>query len=152
MFAVALACSPGQTPVPPLLTPLSAETDSAFRIPCELAVQRAAAGRHIYRESEVNEHAELVLVDHRGPAYPNEKTEAIPATVTVEVVVDSTGVADVSTFRPLAASPPEFLVSVRDFLSTATFKPARVAGRPVTQCTKQTFQFVPTYYHRAGER
>jgi hypothetical protein len=42
------------------------------------------------------------------------------------------------------------VISIRDFLSSATFKPARVAGHPVPQCLKQTFQFVPTYYHRAG--
>jgi hypothetical protein len=152
ILAVALACSHGQPILPPLPAPLSAEPDSAFRIPCELAVRRAAAaGRHIYRESEVSDHVELVLVNHRGPAYPNEKTEAIPATIPIEVVVDSTGIADLSTFRPVEASPPEFLVSVRAFLSTAAFEPARVAGHPVAQCTKQTFQFVPTYYHRAGE-
>jgi protein TonB len=130
---------------------LSAEADSAFRVPCTLIVQRAtAAGNHIYRESEVNDKAELVLVNHRGPAYPNEKTEAIPATVLVEVVVDSTGAADVTTFRPVQTGPEEFLISVREFLSTATYTPARVAGHPVAECLMQTFQFVPTYYHRAG--
>ena len=151
LSAAALSCSRPQAPSPPLPAPLSVEADSAFRVPCELVVHRAAAaGRHIYRASEVNDHAELVLVNRRGPAYPNEKTEAIPATIAVEFVVDSTGVADVTTFRPLETSPRDFLVSIRDFLSSATFKPARVAGHPVSQCLKQTFQFEPTYYHRAG--
>lgn len=152
VLGAALACSRAQPPIPLLPAPLSVETDSAFRVPCELTVRRAAAtGTHIYRESEVTDHAELVLVNNRGPAYPNEKTEAVPATVIVEFVVDSTGAADLATFRPLETGPSDFLVSVRDFLATATFKPARLAGQRVPQCLKQTFQFVPTYYHRAGE-
>ena len=147
-----LSCSHAPVPVAPLPVPLSVEADSASRTPCTLVVQRAAAaGKHIYREAEVDRNAEPVLVNGRGPEYPNEKTEAIPATVAVQVVVDSTGTPDISSFRPVAPGQAEFLLSVREFLRTATYKPAYVGGRPVAECALQTFQFVPTYYHRAGE-
>jgi hypothetical protein len=152
VLAAALACSRAQPAIPLFPAPLSQETDSTFRVPCELTVQRAAAaGTRIYRESEVNDHAEPVPINNRGPRYPNEKTRAVPATVIVEFVVDSTGAVDLATFRPLEAGPRDFLVSVRNFLATAAFKPARIAGHRVPQCLKQTFQFVPTYYNRAGE-
>lgn len=152
IFAAAIACSHPRVPVPPVPAPLSAEVDSASRIPCSLIVHRAAtAGKRVYRESEVDSSAELVLVNHRGPEYPNERTEAIPATVTVRLVIDSSGVADLSTFRPVETAPPDFVLSVREFLRTATYKPARVGGHHVAECALQTFQFVPTYYRRAGE-
>jgi hypothetical protein len=150
VVAAAPGCSRPQALSPPLPAPLSLEADSVFRVPCELLVRRAAAaGRHIYRESEVTEHAELAR-DDRRPAYPNERTEAVPAAISVEFVVDSAGVADMATFRPVETAPKEFLMSIRDFLSSARFTPAHVAGRSVSQCVKQTFQFVPTYYHRVG--
>ena len=151
-FAAAIACSHPRVPVPPLPAPLSAEVDSASRIPCNLIIESAAAaGKRVYRKSEVDSSAELVLVNHRGPEYPNERTEAVPATVTVQLVIDSSGVADLSTFRPVETGLPEFVFSVREFLRTATYKPARVGGHHVAECALQTFQFVPTYYHRAGE-
>jgi hypothetical protein len=152
VFAASTSCFGAHAPNPPLPAPLSAEADVPSRVPCELAVRRgAAAGKHIYRESEVDEKAVIVLVNQRGPKYPlDEKSQGVAARVLTEVVVDSLGTADAATFRPLEPAPTSFLVSIREFLPTATFTPARVGGHPVAQCLKSTFQFVPTYYHRAG--
>jgi hypothetical protein len=151
LLAASSSCSAARTPTLPLPAPLSAEADTAARKPCELAVRYgAAAGQHIYRESEVAEPAQSALVNGRGPKYPDERTEAVPAKFEVVVVVDSLGRADMETFRPVEPAPAKFLASVRDFLSTGTFKPGRVGGHSIAQCVKWTFQFAPTYYHRAG--
>jgi hypothetical protein len=119
--------------------PVSAETDSLSRIPCEATISHEAiAGRRVYRESEVDQKPELIF-ENRGPKFPNKPQ---PGTdVLVEFVVDSAGRADMTRFRPLYPVAADFLASVMDFLPSAKFKAGRLAGRPVAVCAKQTFQF-----------
>jgi hypothetical protein len=135
--ALAVACAPS---VPRILpNPVSAETDSLARTPCEATIRdEAVAGRRVYRESEVDQKPELIF-EHRGPKFPNEPQ---PGTdVRVEFVVDPSGRADMSTFRPLYPVPADFLESVMDFMPTAKFKVGLLAGRAVAVCALQTFQF-----------
>ena len=56
--------------------PVSAESDSASRTPCEATIGReAAAGRHVYRDSEVDQKPELIF-ENRGPKFPNPPSQA----------------------------------------------------------------------------
>ena len=68
------------------------------------------------------------------------------ATVTVAFVVDSTGRADLATFRVLEATAPAFANVVRDAVSGAQFRPAELHGRRVPFVGRQFFAFA-----RAGE-
>ena len=96
-WATTGGCAAAREPEP-LPPPLSAETDSASRVPCDATIRRAAVtGRRVYRHAEVGEPADLVW-ENRGPRHPQPGQNA---TVQVEFVIDSAGRADMSTFRPL---------------------------------------------------
>jgi hypothetical protein len=121
-------------PIPP---PISAELDSGLRMPCEGTIRHAAAtGERVYREKEVDSAADMIW-EKRGPKSPHGAT----GTVKIEFVVDSAGRADMRTLRPLLPAYPDLFVSVRTFLPSAKYKPARVGGHPVAQCVNQTFVF-----------
>jgi hypothetical protein len=126
-----------------MASPISAEPDPALRILCEATIRReASAGRRVYRHSEVEHEADLIF-EGRGPKFPNPPQP--PTDVEVEYVIDSTGRADVGTLRPVAPAPADFLESVADYLASAKFHPALLAGHPVRMCVRQTFQFKTTY-------
>jgi len=135
--AIAIACTHSDPRILPI--PVSAETDSLSRTPCEATISHeAVAGRRVYRESEVDQKPELIF-ENRGPKFPNKPQ---PGTdVRVEFVVDSVGRADMRTFRPLYPVAADFLESVMDFLPTAKFKIGLLTGRAVAVCATQTFQF-----------
>lgn len=141
LCAMGTACS--HAPIPGLASPISAEPDSALRVACEVTISReAAAGRRVYRESEVEQKADMIL-ENRWPHFPNPPQP--PTTVEVEFVIDSSGRADMETLRPVLPAPADFFQSVADYLSKAKFHAARVAGHPVRMCVRQTFQFQPVY-------
>lgn len=136
-----------------LIPPVTAQDSLASRVGCDSIVGHAAqAGQHVYRESEVQGPAELIF-EGRGPKYPDgwEPANARSdhdtregATVRTVFVVDSTGHADTTTFRPISTAPDKFLKSVKTYLATARYKPAHVAAGAAAQCVNQLFVFVPS--------
>ena len=78
----------------------------------------------------------------RGPRYPTrEKRSGIEGEVLVDVVIDTTGRADLSTLRIVAASTDGFEAAVRAYFPDARFVPATAAGRPIRRRVKQPFTF-----------
>lgn len=111
----------------------------ASRAACDSIVNRAAtAGQRIYRESEVEVPAEFIF-ENRGPKYPRAYEAANVRTV---FVVDSTGQPDTTTLEFIQPVTEPFLLSIKTYLPSARYKPARLAGHAVPQCVKQSFVFV----------
>jgi len=61
--------------------------------------------------------------------------------VLAQYVVDTTGLADVRTFKVLKATSPEFVDAVKEGLPTMRFTPAEIGGRKVKQLVQQPFTF-----------
>jgi protein TonB len=59
----------------------------------------------------------------------------------VEFVVDTSGTADVSSFRVLSSDDPRFTAAVRAALPQMRFAPSRVDGRKVRQLLRLPFRF-----------
>lgn len=78
----------------------------------------------------------------QGPAYPDMlRTAGIEGTVLAQFVVDTTGRADMATFRALKSDNDLFTTSVKNALQRMRFLPAEVGGRKVKQLVQQPFQF-----------
>lgn len=82
---------------------------------------------------------------NRPPHYPDAiSVHSHGGEVEVSFVVDSTGHADVSTFKVLSTSDAACAQSVRDALPGMRFYPAEAEGRRVKQLVRQVFRFPPT--------
>ena len=78
----------------------------------------------------------------QGPAYPDMlRTAGIEGTVLAQFVVDTTGRADMSTFKALKSDNDLFTNAVKNALQRMRFLPAEVGGRKVKQLVQQPFQF-----------
>jgi protein TonB len=64
--------------------------------------------------------------------------------VLAQFVVDTTGRADMSTFKVLKSSHELFTQSVRNVLPNMRFYPAEIGGRKVKQMVQQPFTFALT--------
>lgn len=74
--------------------------------------------------------------------YPERlRRRGLQGSVTAQWVVDTTGHADMTTFRILRISEHEFASVVRAAVSSAKFRPASVRGRPVRQLVNRVFSF-----------
>ena len=77
-----------------------------------------------------------------APAYPAELlTKGITGSVRARYVVDTTGFADTSTFRVVAATHEAFVAAVRAALPLMRFSPAKMGSRKVAQLVEQEFTF-----------
>jgi TonB family protein len=77
-----------------------------------------------------------------GPEYPDElRAKGVQGEVLVEFAVDTTGLADSTTFTVVAASHPEFARAVRDALPRMLFVPAIAQGRRVRQLVRLPMKF-----------
>lgn len=77
-----------------------------------------------------------------GPSYPDMlRSAGIEGTVLAQFVVDTTGRADMSTFKVLKTDNDLFSTSVKNALTRMKFLPAEVGGRKVKQLVQQPFQF-----------
>jgi len=77
-----------------------------------------------------------------GPNYPDMlRSAGIEGTVLAQFVVDTTGRADMSTYKVLKSDNDLFSTSVKNYLGRARFLPAEVGGRKVKQLVQQPFQF-----------
>lgn len=76
------------------------------------------------------------------PVYPAELRDAgTTGRVVAQFVVDTAGMAEVSTFRVLESAHPQFTAAIRAALPEMRFTPARVGGKRVRQLMQQPFVF-----------
>lgn len=77
-----------------------------------------------------------------GPAYPDMlRTAGIEGTVLAQFVVDTTGRAEMGSFKALKSDNDLFTSAVKNALQRMRFLPAEVGGRKVKQLVQQPFQF-----------
>ena len=78
----------------------------------------------------------------QGPAYPDMlRSAGIEGQVLAQFVVDTTGRAEMNTFKALKSDNDLFTTAVRNALQRMRFLPAEVGGRKVKQLVQQPFQF-----------
>jgi hypothetical protein len=102
------------------------------------AVQEAEKA---YSEVEVDS---TVALDPtaEGPQYPPSLLEAgVEGVVYARFVVDSLGRVDLASFMVLDSPPVEFVAAVRTALAHMSYRPAKLAGRAVSQLVEQPFVF-----------
>ena len=93
-----------------------------------------------YFEFQVQEPARPL--NNVAPRYPKSLQEAgVSGTVLAQFVVDTTGIADLPTFRALESPDPLFTAAVRDALPEMRFEPAMVDGHKVRQVIQVPFAF-----------
>jgi periplasmic protein TonB len=77
-----------------------------------------------------------------GPRYPDMlRSSNVEGEVLAQFVVDTTGRAEMSTFKPLKSSHDLFTNAVKAVLPGMKFYPAEVGGRKVKQLVQMPFQF-----------
>ncbi len=77
-----------------------------------------------------------------GPTYPDMlRSAGIEGTVLAQFVVDTTGRAEMNTFKVLKTDNDLFSNAVKNALQRMRFLPAEVGGRKVKQLVQQPFQF-----------
>jgi protein TonB len=77
-----------------------------------------------------------------GPRYPDMLRSAnVEGEVLAQFVVDTTGRADMSTFKVLKTTHDLFTNSVKSALPNMKFYPAEVGGKKVKQLVQMPFQF-----------
>ena len=78
----------------------------------------------------------------QGPAYPDMlRSAGIEGQVLAQFVVDTTGRADMASFKALKSDNDLFTTAVKNALQRMRFLPAEVGGRKVKQLVQQPFQF-----------
>jgi protein TonB len=79
------------------------------------------------------------------PRYPDMlKSANVEGEVLAQFVVDTTGRAEMNTFKVLKSSHELFTQSVRNVLGNMRFYPAEIGGRKVKQMVQQPFTFALT--------
>ncbi|HXD47818.1 MAG TPA: M56 family metallopeptidase [Gemmatimonadaceae bacterium] len=79
---------------------------------------------------------------NQAPRYPDVLRKAnVEGEVLAQFVVDTNGVADMSTFKVLKSTHDLFTATVMSALPSMRFHPALVGGRKVKQFTQMPFQF-----------
>ena len=77
-----------------------------------------------------------------APPYPPSLLERrIEGSVAVQYIVDTTGMADTSSFVVLTTAHPEFSLAVRRTLPSMRFRSAVMGTRKVRQLVQQLFTF-----------
>ena len=80
--------------------------------------------------------------DSAAPAYPQKLLELkVEGGAYVQFVVDTTGLADVESFRVISSTHPEFAESVKEALPRMRFHPAILRSKKVRQLVEQPFMF-----------
>lgn len=84
----------------------------------------------------------VVGVPGSGPRYPEIlKSAGVEGEVLAQFVVDTTGRADVSSYKVLKTSHELFALAVKNALPGMRFLPAEVGGKKVKQLVQQPFVF-----------
>jgi outer membrane biosynthesis protein TonB len=99
------------------------------------------AGDTVFSVLEVEEQARRYEWS-AAPAYPPELLrDRVEGRVEARYVVDTTGLADMTTFIAVNSTHPQFAASVRAALPQMRFAPARIGNRKVRQLVEQEFSF-----------
>ena len=94
-----------------------------------------------YFEFQVEKQVQ-VAPGNGAPRYPDVLRSAnVEGEVLAQFVVDTTGRADMSQFKPLKSSHELFTQAVKSWLPGARFYPAEVGGKKVKQLVQMPFQF-----------
>jgi protein TonB len=94
-----------------------------------------------YFEFQVEKPAEM-LQDSPKPKYPSVlESSGIAGEVQAQFVVNSSGKADLESFKVLKSTNELFTQSVKSVLPRMRFSPAQIGGKPVNQLVQQSFQF-----------
>lgn len=77
-----------------------------------------------------------------GPSYPDMlRSAGIEGSVLAQFVVDTSGKAEMNTFKALKSDNALFETAVKNALQRMRFLPAEVGGKKVKQLVQQPFQF-----------
>ena len=80
--------------------------------------------------------------DQEAPRYPDALRNAgIQGEVLVQFVVDTLGSAEMSTFKVLRSTHPDFTYAVRSAVASMRFYPAEIGHRKVRQLAQMPFHF-----------
>ena len=84
----------------------------------------------------------MFITGQPGPRYPQELRSAkIEGRVTAMFIIDTTGTADLSTFKETSSTHALFTAAVKEGLPGIRFLPGEVNGRKVRVWIEQTFEF-----------
>jgi TonB family protein len=114
-----------------------------IRVPSDGYVERqfVVSLSRAYFEFEVQKQVETAS-GSATPRYPAALREAnVEGGVLTQFVVDTTGRAELGTFKVLKATHEGFIQAVRDVLPKMRFYPAEIRGRKVRQMVQQPFEF-----------
>ena len=94
-----------------------------------------------YFEFQVEKPAEM-LQDSPKPKYPSVlESSGIAGEVQAQFVVNSSGKADLDSFKVLKSTNELFTQAVKGVLPRMRFSAAQIGGKPVNQLVQQSFQF-----------
>jgi len=94
-----------------------------------------------YFEFQVEKPAEM-LHDSSKPKYPSVlESLGIAGEFQAQFVVNSSGKADMDSFKVLKSTNELFTQAVKSVLPRMRFSPAQIGGKPVNQLVQQSFQF-----------
>jgi protein TonB len=94
-----------------------------------------------YFEFQVEKPAEM-LAESPKPKYPSVlESSGIAGEVQAQFVVNSSGKADMDSFKVLKSTNELFTQAVKNVLPRMKFSPAMIGGKPVNQLVQQMFQF-----------
>lgn len=105
------------------------------------AVETVGGGGDTYLASQVEKAAEP-LASNQPPRYPDALRAAqVEGKATVSFVIDTSGVADMSTFRVVESTHPLFDQAVRQALPQMRYAPAEIGKTKVRMLVRQDFNF-----------
>ncbi len=137
VVALVAACST-EAPKVDDATPTGVQPVGPFRITAESDTQPNPGGA--FFEFQVETPA--AYAGGTGPRYPDaERAAGKEGEVLAQFIVDTTGRAEVASFKVLKASDPAFVAAVKSALPDMRFTPARVKGRAVRQLVQSPFSF-----------
>jgi periplasmic protein TonB len=107
-------------------------------------VPQALTGDATYFEFQVEKQA-AAAPGSTGPTYPDMLKQAgIEGEVLASFIVDTTGRADLGSFKVIKSTHEQFTAAVRRALPQMRFLPAEVGGKKVRQLVQQPFGFTIT--------
>ena len=135
VVALAVACS---SPIADQTAPPATASASASKAP---AMPQVVNQDQPYFEFQVEKQVQTAA-GSSFPKYPAAmKAANVEGEVLTQFIVDTTGHAEMSTFKVLKSTRQEFVDAVKDGLAEMRFTPAEIGGHKVKQVVQQPFTF-----------